>query len=665
MVYDKGNYRHTDGSGITPMDSNDMQQLYRQAVGGADLLKNLKVSDGENGSHFLGMTVSKPIKVALEVLYATAIPLLSRYGGEMIYTKLKDHHGARTALIAENVVRWGMIGAKPVMHIFQAGGEHSQRRDMLRHEFADVAAATKATPRNNEVMRTAFHDAQAELMTDLKLLAADLPTFGTIALLGAYETSKGIERYRDDLAREGVKVKPRLGESAHETHVRSTLEQQKANEQVLKKLFAEETNAYLTQMKAAGTTASEAELLKEAQAYARTMVAETKEELKRIRDAENNDVRKLVQSEQERKYGDFMQNFMPVIAPVVSVLSQQFTQDVERDAERRRKHPNAWKMIKHLKEEMNSGDADRESIKHCIIEIFQQHERDRMPARLREKDKDGKPLNPLGKALVDRLSPAAELIAEYISTGLDPYALVNLVGENMVIKHEKNGGRTFVEIGEVEKNIRSLKAVLNTGENMKHDEFFADFSNPVQVQELLKSNLKELKGAERSFFVSLFPEEILLHAGMRKKDIIAERKAAHEHLYDNVAAAATRIVGIATNEPEKLKAMGLAEQEIQTLRDLVAKLDAGDIRALETAVDGKDKTVVAAVRKGALYEQMSGDADTWKKRVSEGEGMRKKLADAVAAAPARDNGEVAGKPFAERELAKRRDGDNAVGTYVE
>lgn len=666
-------------------EMDDARRQYERLQQGDGLKQALALdSDKDGNSHFLGLTVSKTLKPALETLLAAVIPYATRYGSEVTYKKiLSGTKSTGTAALAENAVRWGLIFVKPISDIVHAGGVHSEERKALYCEFAPVIAATKANYRNNEVIRTAFDQLHDDLMTDLKMVGADLPALTPMVLFGAYDQVKF------------AKSKPLI------------------HDEVLSKVVTE--NGTVT--RTAPDTWLDRVLAEEQQFNAslkqRGIEGEEAERLRQLFREEHAAQKEQVQHPDE-KLGTY-NNFVPLLVPALAAYSQTFKDEIGKRAEARRKGSNAWEMIKHLKEEVGNECASRQSeqgngcersftsrsaddiyisgigtsegkrlnLKDYIVEIFQQHERDRAPALsgLR-RDKDGKESlsNPLGPALVSQLMPAADVIADYIADGrLDAHALVNLVGENKVIVHQKSGGRQFAKADQVQKALNDLVAVLNTRETITPEEFFANFADPALIQDTLKNNLKAMHGAEKAFFVSLFPDDILLKAGMRKKEILAERKLAHENVYDIVGATVLHIARLAKEDPERLKVLGLNEQETAAVTDLVNKIESGDYKALQTAVDGRDKTVVSAVRTAGLHEQLAkgGDAAFWRERVKESGEVRQKLLD-LAAKKTDSSNEKAAEPFAkrvntesvppsalDREMQRRDRGEENVGTYVE
>ena len=268
---------------------------------------------------------------------------------------------------------------------------------------------------------------------------------------------------------------------------------------------------------------------------------------------------------------------------------------------------------------IGNRENDSFNLKEYIVEVFQQHERDREPNRNFYDAKTGKAIDPLKGTMLTNLMPAVDIIAEHIADGtLSGDALYKLVGENKVIQHSASGARVFAKEDQVRKVIEEeLTSVLGTREVIKIEEFMAKFADPALIQDTLKKNLESMQGMEKSLFASLFPDDILVQAGMKKQDIFAARKEAHEHAYDFVAAT---VMHLSKKSEEELKKLGVTEQESGAINALAQKVESGDLKAIKIAVDGRDKDLVDAVRTAGLLEQVKGGAKGagfWTERVKE------------------------------------------------
>jgi len=594
----------------------DADALLRNAQYAGSGLPNIAMGiDEKTGkSQVLGFTVSRNVATIFRTLIANVVPWLSRSGGETAYNFAyriagKRPNAALIAKAAESAIRWGIVGASPIVNLIYASRLHSRDRKALFEEFAPVMAATKANYKNNEVIRVAFDELHEDIMMDLKLIAADIPTLVPQILAGIDDQKKFYEKKK------------------HTSTIASTLtqsisERKSALDQEIKERH--ELREYLKEQ--AKKQGIDEELVMDA--FHDELEARRNAHHVQREDADENDIQK--QKKQWLVLGG-------------SLVSEVLKDNIHERSDKRRNKANAWKMIQHLKRELEEqrgkgGDQyagvsarsadeimiDDMSLKNYVVDIFQQHERNR--AKLNgEKIAQSDSLNPLGPALVEHMQPAIDLIAEYIADGrLDPDALVTLVGENKIVIHQKSGARSFAKVEDVRKTLDELLAVMSTREAIKPEEFFADFADPALIQNTLKQNIQSMQGMEKAFFVSLFPNDILEQAGMSKKEINAERKRAHKNIYDIAAAS---VLDIAKKDGEQLKKLGLSDPVIVAVSELAQSVEAGDRQALERAVDGQDKkAILGAIRTVGLHEQTSRVEDGenyWIQRVKEAPTAKK------------------------------------------
>src|SRR5690606_26398618 len=115
---------------------------------------------------------------------------------------------------------------------------------------------------------------------------------------------------------------------------------------------------------------------------------------------------------------------------------------------------------------------------------------------------------------IDRIATAIE------EEGLDPLALVNLVGDGKVVMHH-NGERRFATLEQVNELIHEQLKVLHTAEVITSEEFFTNFANPRFVQETLKKNLAAMPLEQQAMVVAMFPAEVVEKMGY-KKEVVAK-----------------------------------------------------------------------------------------------------------------------------------------------
>jgi hypothetical protein len=218
-----------------------------------------------------------------------------------------------------------------------------------------------------------------------------------------------------------------------------------------------------------------------------------------------------------------------------------------------------------------------------IVEIFQQNEKDR--------GRSG-----VGAALLEKLQPLAERIGEVIANReLDPLALVNLVGEGKIVNK-----RRFVKTEQLEELIDSQRKIFGSHEKTPMDEFLADFQSPKLIMQAIKENLKTLEGKDKAVFASMLSDDVLLSAGIKKKEILPLRAQAHDLMCDFVKSST---VELAKKTPEELKAKGLSEKQIESVNNLNELIVSGNDKDAKSSICRGDE-VVGAVRNAKLHEQV-------------------------------------------------------------
>jgi hypothetical protein len=605
-------YGEDNQENFQPMTVDAARQQYEETMHGAGLQK-LHVTTENGRSSILGIAVPKTLAPVIETIVATFLPRITRFSGAFAYDKSlrlagkyfdanKSHNIARSL---EFAVRWGLIAAKPVTDFISAESEYSKERKALFAEFAPVMAATKASPKNNEVMRIAAEQLYDDMMTDVKKIAADIPTLVPQVLFALQDQAT----LRD--TRNAKKAAQKFG-----------TDKIPAQSSGIGADFKRFSDGLRNELGEAYTEEAALELFR--QQNESVVQADT-----------------LHHRDQAKRFDTMAEPWMLA----GSAVSQAFKANINERDQQRQGQVNAWEMIKHLKQEMDQQctelnetgvcerrdpeeiritgigkKANREiSLKQYVIEIFQQHERDRSHTI--------GDTNLLGNSLMGKLVPATDIIAEHIADGrLDAYALVNLVGGNSIIQHKNNGARIFASKAETQRIVDDLIPVMSTRETLKIEEFFANFANPKLIQDTLRKNINGMKGIEKAFFVSLFPDEVLTKVGIKKEEIIAFHKEAHDHMYDIVA---TSVLYMAQKTPEQLKDLGLAEKDIQAVTELAQKIESGnDPDAIKLAVGGRNKTVLlGALRTLGLNEQVSGAMGEgqafWANRIKEAGNIRR------------------------------------------
>lgn len=632
-----------------PQSAEEARRKYEQMK--ADNLysiKNIGFETDENGqTTLLGLPVSGTMRPVLEMALDSVKPFIIDQSDrvEKVAANLAKRVGfakshAALGVAAENIFRWGIVGSKQIFDVVRYGNRYAAQRRELFATLSPVMQATGANLHNNEVIKAAYDDLHNNWVTDMKKLAADLPSLVPTAVFAwedqmASAKRRASSRHAADAA----------GKSVEELRMQAgqQLSREISEARELERVLDEQRKIHMEDAKNIPNI-TQAELERAAYAFDHDVAPG-------IRARHHRKAETQAEEHRENKPKNTDKLLMGVI-PITAFISQAFKSDIEEQAALRRRRVKAWKMIEHLKAEMESRCGDQRgrdgyeacerhftsrppeeitlsgmgsrkgemlNLKEYIVEVFQQHERDREPGRNFYDKKTGRAIDPLKGSMLTQLMPAVEIIAGHIADGtLSGDALYKLVGEHKVIQHSPSGARVFVKEDALRKVIDTeLVPVLGTREVMKIEEFTAKFADPALIQDTLRKNLESMKGREKALFASLFPDDILVQAGMKKQDILAARKEAHAHACDFLAATALHL---SQKSEEALKAMGVTEHEAGAIHSLAQKVQDGDMKALKLAVDGRDKTAVDAVRTAGLLEQVQQGgvrAGYWTERVKE------------------------------------------------
>ena len=684
---------------VVPKSLEEARHQYEQMKSNnLNALRNIEFETDEKGqTSYLGLPISKDMKPMVELAVDSVKPLLISQS-EKIYNGVsglayrigftKSH--STIGSVVENMFRWGIVGTVQILDTVRASNKAARERQDLFTKLTPVMQSTGATLHNNEVIKVAYDDIHANWVSEMKKVMADIPS---LIPAGAVAWQ---EQVASNARRKARKVPPAHADAGHsEASSIITANQERATR------WLEEDRAMDTAM------AKERERINgmpegSERTYAQQALESSERQNKEYRDnrwSNDHSASHDVEETKKKDSGSAYDKVMYIAAPFASLFSQKLKSNINEEIQTRKKRVRAWKMIEQLKLEldgqcgekrfndregfencekdfrakspddimltgMGNRDGDQVNLREFVVELFQQHERDREPNRDFYNKKTGKAVDPLKGNMLANLKPSVDLITENLANGtISPDALYKLVGENRVIQHSASGARVFVKQAELQNYIdKELAPVLGTREVTKPEEFMAKFANPALIEDTLKKNLAAMQGLEKAIFASLFPDDILEHAGVKKKEITELRKRAHEHAYDFVAAS---VMYLSKKTPEELKAMGVSEKETTAISSLADRLNEGDMKALKLAVDGHDKEVVDAVRTAGLLEQVKdggkdgGDRKFWTERVKEMSSVRnqlqKKHSQAQANAPEAEgeNGHSAEKDEHSRKFQER------------
>lgn len=692
-LYDEHDHDYPSPSSGMPLPKTAEEARHQYEQMKSDNLRSLKNSidfdtDDKGHSSFLGVPVSKEMKPVIELAVDSVKPFIIDQS-DKAYT-LASKAAARmgfkgkttntVGLVAENVFRWGIVGTKQIMDAVRAGNSYAKERRELFHTFAPVLQATGSNIHSNEVIKVAFNDIHENWVTDMKKMAADLPALLPTAVF-AWEDQMNSARKRMGLQNHNSEISKTIEDkiAAHAKRVSEKIEHSTKTQEVL--ATARRDFIKKTKMKDPSGRYMDSKALGEF--FDSNIAHDVRETLRHQAYEQSRAQEQGAHGHEKGGSTGKTDKLLWGIIPITSLFSQSLKASIEEESSKRKKRVKAWKMIEQLKHEietqcgavngrnncdrsftskaaedimvagMGNREGDTLNLKEYIVEVFQQHERDREPGR-DFRDKNGRMIDPLKGTMLANLMPAVDIIADHIADGsLSPDALYKLVGENKVIVHSKSGARTFANEEQVHEVIdKELLPVLGTREVIKMEEFMAKFADPALIQETLKKNVASMKGTEKALFVSLFPDDILDQISMKKADIVAARKEAHKYAYDFIAATA---VYFASRSDEDLNKMGISEQEAASIRRLAEVVESGDVKALKSAVDGRDKEAVDAVRTAGLLEQVSkGEQGQkfWTERVKEMGATHQKIKEASLNNP--DEGQK-DKPEKEKSWASEQD----------
>ncbi|MFZ4541780.1 MAG: hypothetical protein ACOYNL_08250 [Rickettsiales bacterium] len=211
------------------------------------------------------------------------------------------------------------------------------------------------------------------------------------------------------------------------------------------------------------------------------------------------------------------------------------------------------------------GHPEQYSLEEYVMRIFIQHQKDMAVISTEHTE--------IRDALRQDLAVATKPIVAAIRNGdISTMSLVRMVGEGHIIKKK---GRAIASADEVKALIAKEAPKQATYVNVDPAEYYKDAAF---TRAQLKTALKALDGEERAAFAAMFPDAVLKEAGMSAKDIKGMRDATAKH-YDTVIAQV--ISGLNAKSDEALKTDGLAENEVQHVRESAQKIQESGVEAVK------------------------------------------------------------------------------------
>ncbi len=558
----------------------------------AQLAETFKVQETKDGkAKILGIEIPHEIAPTINILLSSLLPVISQKTSGFVYNQTKNITGSKffanaknenllkvaekspkIALAAELGTMWMVFAANPVSKFVSANKEYTTARMKLSKDLKSICEATGADYQHNEVIKGAYNDLHDNWMDDMKMIAPSIlsivphAAYG-IKMHGEIKANRALDNATTEAMAKMSQEKPTMSEDEKRVHVE--VERMQLQEDVIAKA-----------------------------AHAKYPDDESKANahIKTLRAGFKSTGRLEVDTKKEGlfgKTGSFQDVFnFGTYAGATSALGEGLAASMRKKQDARRDNPSSFQMIQTLSEQAQGG-MNESTVQSQVVEIFQ-----------RLEEEMGR--NKFAGGLLEKLEDSVQPIAEAIANGrLDPLSLVKLAGEHQVIAHS-GGKRSFRNKDDVQAAVNKLLGnKVDMTADVSAEEFIATFANPLLAKDTIKKNLSLMHGAEKDFFIAVMPTEILLQAGMKKKDIQEHRRAGHERLYNQVAAG---VVHIASLDEEKLKDFGVSAESIATIHSLNEQIMSGDMEQLKIAVDARD-SAVAAVAQVGLAEQVNNAVD--------------------------------------------------------
>ena len=557
------NYRNNGfGADAAEQARRNFEQTQENSI---DKLASFSSVKEENGKYsWMGFEVPTEVAGTLQYIASVLPNYVNNFlrdgvyeNSEHFFNKFNKSVGIQTGpnagrkfgLGAAAFVGGALIAAQPASEIIHS--VHQRRKDRLKIKQAISAVIeTNSGYKDNEVIKTAMERVNKTMVSGFKHAASELPT----VILNGYYARESHKNLVQKVERNAKFHQASNGENgalgALEDGVKEYRDNQKAYEEIKRKHSDLDKHAH-----------------------------------KDIYDA-------YLESEKERKLNDYEQRNSnkpensdetnKLLAISVAGGANAFLKSlVAKGREADNKNPSAYELITDLQEKINNGDVSKGSdITAQIVEIFQQNEIDR-----------GRPA--VGPALMEKFNPLAERIAEVISNReIDAISLVNFVGDGKVVNK-----RHFMSVEQLDTLIDSQRKIFSLHEKTPLDEFLADFQNPKMVMQVIKENLKTMEGDSKAVFTSMFPDEVLIAAGVKKKEIPSLRTRGHDYMTDFIKSST---IELAKKTPEELKAKGLSEKQVEAINNLNELIVAGNEKAVKSTIASTDNNVISAVRTAGL-----------------------------------------------------------------
>lgn len=562
----------------------NLQQTQNNAANGIISATQVKIDKDTGKGYVLGMELSPEAANIANYVVSLAPSYLNDFLKDGAYAhskkafeyavdklKIEDishnsshNFGLKSALAVSGL----LIGFQPLMEVVHSVGQEVKKKSAIKEQMADVIASNGGNWKDNEVIKTAMEKADSLMWDGVKGAVAMLPT---VFMNGMY----ALQGHKELTAKKNEEFFGNLANSSHKNSVKTSAEFAWEEEQKLKAKRKEFIDKKL-EANQEGNTEDFGKFFD--QHHQQELDDKRAERLARASSTqipvqENTDSKLLALN----------------LAGMGNVVLGQALKKSE-DA----KAPTAYSMILKLQDKFANGDIfGGASLTKNIIDIIQQNEKERGRSAI-------------GKVLLEKLEPLAERIGEVIARGeIEPLALIDLVGGGKIVKN-----RVFVSEDKLEEILDVERKTFGTHQKTSYEEFLADFQNPDKIMKIISDNLKTLTGDEKALFATLLSEDVLLRAGVSKKDIQPLREQGHDFTYDFMIKQTQEL---AQHKPEELKEKySISEQEIKGIMNLNKLIEAGKQEEVKSEIDsGKfTKSVIAT-----SLQEMATIGKTWAEKV--------------------------------------------------
>lgn len=585
--YHNGGYRPYDDhhrEGSRPLTEEGAEHDYhRKQEAGREILNDaltIKTDEKTGKKYILGFIPIPPsMEIGFNQLITTIRPYITEFGMSSAYdgtsgvmkffkTGSKDLQH-RSGLIAAKVAGGALLLAQPVATLAGAYQQYRDEKGEVLQNFALAVEGDNGKYKNNEILKTKLEKIADRIKTSAWSVASDLPTLGVTG---------------------GFALKDYKAMRAEKTHEHFG-HQQVPSEPVTRDQLSELLNSR-------GDKSNSKDMLKPIAVFGAGLGSEY------LKWGLNTSADKRIES---LDAGD-------MILYLKQVVDQQCGRDGDCDQSFRTHDPDDIRIP--VMEGMTVNDRDMRSggvsLETFIEAIIQQNERDRKR-------------HVLGGVFKPELHKSIRLVAEVIADGrLDTMALTNLIGNGKIVIHPAKGPIKIATEAQTQEALNKLLPSMGMREAIQKDAFFGNFRDPQGTQNIVKDNLEKFQGNQKALFASLFPDDILEESGLRKKKIRELREEAYKggRIYDFMAA---NILHLDKKGEEALQKLGLSPEDTQAISRIAEEMKAGDLRIIERAVDGNDKSAIKAVRAAGLALQLGEEKDYWADRTKEMTGIREKL----------------------------------------